>query len=144
MGMEETGIVKSLSGSLAIVVVERKSACDQCKAGCKITDSGAEIEALNLVKAKIGQKVKVIMKPYTYLKGSIIIYGIPALALIIGAIIGKEILSPLNSFKNIDPDVISAITGFSAFILSFLIVKIWSIKIEKKIEYKPVIQEILE
>lgn len=142
--MEETGIVKSLSGALAIVVVERKSACDQCKAGCKVTDSGAEIEALNPVKAKIGQRVKVIMKPYTYLKGSIIIYGIPALALIIGAIIGKELLTSIHPFTSLDPDVVSAITGFGAFVLSFLVVKIWSMKIEKKIEYKPVIQEILE
>ncbi|MFN3480160.1 MAG: SoxR reducing system RseC family protein [Thermodesulfovibrionales bacterium] len=142
--MEETGIVKSLSGALAIVVVERKSACDQCKAGCKVTDSGAEIEALNPVKAKIGQRVKVIMKPYTYLKGSIIIYGIPALALIIGAIIGKELLASIHPFTGLDPDVVSAITGFGAFVLSFLVVKIWSMKIEKKIEYKPVIEEILE
>ncbi|MFN3396099.1 MAG: SoxR reducing system RseC family protein [Thermodesulfovibrionales bacterium] len=142
--MEETGIVKSLSGALAIVVVERKSACDQCKAGCKVTDSGAEIEALNPVKAKIGQRVKVIMKPYTYLKGSIIIYGIPALALIIGAIIGKELLTSIHPFTSLDPDVVSAITGFGAFVLSFLVVKIWSMKIEKRIEYKPVIEEILE
>ena len=142
--MEEYGIVKSLNGSLAIVVVERKSACDQCKAGCKITDSGAEIEAINLAKAKIGQKVMVVMRPYTYLKGSIIIYGIPALFLIIGAIIGKEILSPLHPFKNLDPDILSALTGFGAFIISFLIVKLWSGRVEKKVEYKPVIQEIIE
>lgn len=142
--MEEIGIVKSLAGSFATVSVERKSACDQCKAGCRVTDSGAEIEALNLAKAKIGQKVRVVMKPYTYLKGSIIIYGIPALALIIGAIIGKEFLSSLPPFVGFDPDIVSAISGFGAFILSFLIVKLWSGKLEKKIEYKPVIQEILE
>lgn len=142
--MEEIGIVKSITGPVAIVVVERKSACDQCKAGCKVTDSGAEIEALNLAKAQVGQKVRVVMKPYTYLKGSIIIYGIPAIALIIGAIIGKEFLSSLQPFKSLDPDIISAIGGFSAFILSFLIIKFWSGKFEKKEEYKPVIQEILE
>lgn len=142
--MEEVGIVKGLSGSLAIVVVERKSFCDQCKAGCKVTDSGAEIEALNLAKARIGQRVRVVMKPYTYLKGSIIIYGVPALALIVGAIVGKEFLSLIYLFKNLDPDIVSAIAGFGAFILSFLVVKIWSKGLERKIEYKPVVQEILE
>lgn len=142
--MEEIGVVKSITGSLAIVVVERKSACDQCKAGCTVTDSGAEIEALNVAKAKIGQKVKVVMKPYTYLKGSIVIYGIPALALIIGAIIGKEFLSSLYPFKGLDPDIVSAIGGFGAFIISFLIVKLWSRRFERKVEYKPIIQEILE
>lgn len=142
--MEEIGIVKSITGSLAIVVVERKSACDQCKVGCTVTDSGAEIEALNVAKAKIGQKVKVVMKPYTYLKGSIVIYGIPALALIIGAIIGKEFLSSLYPFKGLDPDIVSAIGGFGTFIISFLIVKLWSRRFERKVEYKPIIQEILE
>lgn len=142
--MEETGIVKRLNGNIAIVVVDRKSACDQCKAGCKVTDSGAEIEALNLAEARIGQKVKVVMRPYTYLKGSIIIYGVPALALIVGAIIGKEVLSPVYPFKDLDPDIVSAIVGFGAFILSFLLVKIWSKGVERKTEYRPVIQEIIQ
>lgn len=142
--MEEIGIVKSLAGSIAVVVVERKSACDQCKAGCKVTEEGAVVEAINLAKAKIGQKVRIVMKPYTYLKGSIIIYGIPALALIIGAIIGKEFLTSLHLFAGLDPDTVSAICGFGAFVLSFLIVKFWSAKIEKRVEFKPVIQEILE
>ncbi|GAB4408140.1 MAG: hypothetical protein OHK0032_03540 [Thermodesulfovibrionales bacterium] len=140
--MEEIGVVKSINGIMARVSVERKSACDQCKAGCKVTEEGAEIEAVNQAKAGIGQKVKVVMKPYSYLKGSILIYGLPALALIAGAIVGKEFLS--GSFKDIDPDILSAICGFGAFILSFVIVKLWSSRMERKIEYKPVIEEILQ
>lgn len=140
--MDEVGIVKSINGVIAIVSVEKKSACDQCKAGCSVSDSGVEIEAFNKVKASVGQKVKVVMQPYLYLKGSILIYGIPALALIIGAIIGKEYLS--NFFKGMDPDIVSAISGFALLILSFLIVKVWSSRFEKKTEYKPIIEEILE
>lgn len=140
--MDEVGIVKSINGAIAIVSVEKKSACDQCKAGCSVSDSGVEIEAFNKVKAAVGQKVKVVMQPYLYLKGSILIYGIPALALIIGAIIGKEYLS--SFFKGMDPDIVSAISGFALLILSFLIVKVWSSRFEKKTEYKPIIEEILE
>lgn len=140
--MDEIGIVKNIDGVIAIVFVERKSACDSCKAGCKVSDSGAEIEAINNAKASVGQKVKVVMKPYSYLKGSMLVYGIPALALIIGAIIGKEFLSVY--FENVDPDITSAISGFALFILSFVIVKLWSSRLEKKTEYKAVIAEILE
>lgn len=140
--MDEIGIVKNLSGAIAIVSVERKSACDTCKAGCKVTDSGAEIEAINEARAAVGQKVRVAMKPYLYLKGSVIVYGIPALALIIGAVIGKEFLS--GFFKNTDSDIVSAISGFALFALSFIIVKLWSSSLEKKTEYKAVIAEILE
>ncbi len=140
--MEEIGIVKSVNGVMAIVSVTRKSACEQCKAGCHVTDSGAEIEAINRAKAKIGQQVRVAMKPYSYLRGSILVYGLPALALIIGAVIGKEFFGGL--FRSLDPDIVSAIFGFGAFILSFALVKLWSMRIETKTEYKPVIEEIIE
>lgn len=139
--MEEIGVVKTTNGIFATVSVEGKSACDQCKAGCKITDSGAEIEAINRAKAKIGQRVRVELSPYSYLKGSVLVYGLPALALIVGAVAGKEFFS---SYFQKDPDIVSAISGFGAFILTFVIVKFWSTRIEKKTEYKPVIDEILE
>lgn len=139
--MEEIGIVKVTDGVFATVSVEKKSACEQCKAGCNVTDSGAEIEAVNRANARVGQRVRVEFRSYSYLKGSILAYGLPALALIAGAVAGKEFFS---SFFQMDPDIVSAISGFGAFILTFVIVKLWSMRIEKKIEYKPVIEEILE
>ena len=140
--MEETGIVRSVSGVMATVFVEKKSVCDQCQAGCPMTESGAEIEAINQAKAKVGEKVRVVMKPYTYLKGSVLVYGVPALALVIGAVAGKEFLG--RFLPHIDPDTSSAIFGFGAFILSFAFIKYWISKAEKKTEYKPVIEEILK
>lgn len=140
--MEEIGIVRRIDGPRAFVVVERKSACDSCRAGCKVTDGGAEIEAINEAKAAVGQTVRVAMKPYLYLKGSLLVYGLPALSLILGAIAGKEYLS--GSFPGVEPDIISAVTGFGAFLLSFVIVKLWSGKAEKKAAYQPVIVDILK
>jgi sigma-E factor negative regulatory protein RseC len=101
-----------------------------------------EIEALNPVNARVGQRVRIIVKPYTYLKGSIIVYGVPALALIIGAILGKEVFS--SYFKELDPDIVSAIAGFGAFIIIFIAVKLWSRTLDKKGESKPIIEEILK
>lgn len=101
-----------------------------------------EIEALNHVNARVGQKVKIVMKTYTYLKGSIVVYGIPALALITGAILGKEVFS--NYFREMDPDILSAVFGFGAFVISFLFIKLWGGRMGKKIESKPVIEEIIE
>lgn len=141
--MEEIGIVKSIEGVMAKVSVPRKSVCEGCTANiCKPDDQSMEIEAINEARAKVGQKVRVAIKTYTYLKGSIIVYGLPAIALIVGAIIGKEIFS--HQFEDMDPDIISAIFGFSAFIIAFLGIKIWSIKAGKKTESKPIIEEILE
>ena len=140
--MEEIGVVKSTSGVLAIVSVERKSACEQCTGGCRITDAGAELEAINRAKAMKGQKVRVVLRPYSYLKGSMIAYGLPALALVLGAVAGKEFFSRV--FYPLDPDIVSAIFGFGAFFLAFIAVKIWSVRIEREASYKPVIEEILE
>lgn len=141
--MEEVGVIKSIEGVIAKVSVPRKSACEGCRVEtCKPGEQTMEIEALNPLKAEVGQKVKVVMKPYSYMKGSIIVYGIPAIALIAGAVLGKEVFS--HYFREIDPDIISAIVGFGAFIISFIVIKLWSKRLEKKVELKPVIEEILE
>jgi sigma-E factor negative regulatory protein RseC len=141
--MEEVGIIMSIDGLTAKVTVPRKGACEGCTAGtCKPGEQSMEIEALNPLEARVGQTVRVVMKPYSYLKGSIIVYGIPALALIIGAVLGKEIFSAY--FKEVNPDVISAISGFGACIVFFIFIKIWSIKVVKKQDLKPIIEEIIE
>src|SRR4030042_6832861 len=115
--MEEVGIIKSIEGLVATVSVPKKSACEGCSLGiCKPEDQTMELEALNHVNARVGQKVKLVMKTYTYLKGSIIVNGIPALALIIGAILGKEVFS--NYFRETDPDILSAVFGLGAFVFS--------------------------
>ncbi|GBE36640.1 soxR reducing system protein RseC [bacterium BMS3Bbin07] len=140
--MEEVGIVKSVEGVTAKVLVERKSACDKCREGCHVSDAGALIEALNIAKAKEGQKVKVVFKSYTYLKGTILVYGLPALALIIGAVLGKEFLPRI--FSGADPDLLSAVGGFGLFILTVIAARLFSLRMEKNTEYKPVIEEIIE
>ena len=141
--MEEVGVIMSIDGLTAKVMVPRKSACEGCTAGtCKPGQQSMEIEALNPIKAKVGQTVRVVMKPYSYLKGAIVVYGIPAIALVIGAILGKEFFS--RYFTGVDPDVVSAFFGFGAFIVLFLLIKFWSIRFEKKQNLKPVIEEILE
>jgi sigma-E factor negative regulatory protein RseC len=141
--VEEVGLIKSIDGMLAVVCVPKKSACEGCTMGiCSSGDQFMEIEALNPVNARVGQKVRIIMKPYTYLKGSVVVYGVPALALITGAVIGKEVFSYF--LQEFDPDIVSAVFGFCAFIISFAVIKIWSSKISKKTETKPVIEEILD
>lgn len=140
--MEEIGVVQKTVGPLATVLVERKSICDRCTEGkCLLTEGGAIIEAFNEVNAREGQRVKVIFRPYSYLKGSVLIYGIPALSLIIGALVGFLYLP--NYIKNIKPDLLSAITGFSLFLVAFVVVRLIASRMEKKVEYKPVIVEIL-
>lgn len=140
--MEETGLVIKIEGNKAFVAVEKSSACEGCPAGsiCKPSDEGSIIEAINEAQANIGDRVTVSFKAFSYLKGSIIVYGIPAISLIAGAIIGKEVL---KEAVNLDPDLLSAIGGLGALGISFLAVKFFSKKLEKKKEYIPVVERIL-
>jgi sigma-E factor negative regulatory protein RseC len=140
--VEEVGFVKSIEGAFATVEVPKKSACEGCSLKiCKPEQQFMELQALNSVHARVGQKVKVVLKSYTYLKSSMVVYGIPALALVGGAVIGKELFGQF--FTGFDPDMVSAVSGFCAFMLSFLLIKLWSFSAGKKAEAKPVIEEIL-
>jgi len=142
--VQEIGIVKEADGPKAIVMVKRHSGCDACPAGlsCKVTQSGAEIEAFNAVQAKAGDTVKISFKAFTYLKGTLLMYGIPALALVAGVIVGKEYLREF--FPAIDADLISAMAGFGFMIASVAGVKLFVKKVEKKKELVPVIEEIMQ
>ncbi len=140
--LEEIGIVISIEGQYARVSVPKKSACEGCTAGtCSAGEQSMEIEALNRAGAIIGQRVKVMVHTYAYMKGSMIIYGIPAIFLVIGAVFGKEIMS--RFFPSRDSDLLSALFGFSFLLASFILIKFWSQKQAGKTESTPVIEEIL-
>jgi sigma-E factor negative regulatory protein RseC len=142
--VEEVGIVKEVIGPKAFVTVQRQSGCDSCPGGsiCKLAGNEAEIEAVNEAKAKAGDTVRIAFKPYIYLKGTVFVYGIPSIMLIIGAIVGKEYLS--RFLPNMDPDIVSAIGGFGLFAMSFLFMKVWMKRYEGKKEYMPVIIEVVK
>lgn len=140
--VEEIGVVKSVQGVTAMVLVPKKSACEGCTMGaCKPEDQGMEIEAFNEAGAKVGQRVRVVVRAYTYMKGTMVVYGLPAVMLVAGAVFGKELMSRMLPGR--DPDILSAIFGFAAFLLSFFIIKIWTDRASRKTESRPVIEEIL-
>ncbi|MBF0317864.1 MAG: SoxR reducing system RseC family protein [Nitrospirae bacterium] len=149
--MEETAIVKDVSGTLATVVVQRTSACAHCSSNkvCSSDEEGSDsedsvIEAINTANATIGQRVIVELKTHTYLKGAMIVYALPAIALLAGAIVGKGMLSDMAMFSSMRPDVVSAIGGFTALFLAVIAVKLISGRLEKKTEYKAVIKRVLD
>lgn len=141
--IEETGTVTKVDGIMATVAIQKKSSCDDCTAGaCETTAEGAEIEALNSIHAEVGQVVRFSITPYTYLKGTMLVYGVPVVALIAGSIAGKNIGEIY--FTKMNSDMIAAIAGFGLLVLSLLGIKILSKKLYSKTEYKPVIEEILD
>jgi positive regulator of sigma E activity len=74
--IEEIGIVIKVEDVTAKVAVQKRGTCEGCAASgvCETSEGGMEIEALNKAQAKVGQTVKVSMKPQAYLKGAIFVY----------------------------------------------------------------------
>jgi sigma-E factor negative regulatory protein RseC len=142
--MHELGKVKSIDGVIARVVVARKSSCcESCeKDVCDIPDDGIETEAINEAGAKTGQKVKIVMKSYTFIKGAILLYVLPVFSLISGAILGKMYLPAY--FVETDSDLLAALAGFVFFIISLLIIIFLADRMNKKTEYRSVIESIVE
>lgn len=142
--MEEIGVVKELDGMKAVIIVPKQGSCESCPGVslCSTLGAEAQLEAYNHIDAKVGDTVKVVFKATTYLKGALLVYGLPAVMLVIGAIAGKEYLSFF--FPAANPDLVSACGGFGLFAFSFLILKLWSKIFEhKKKEYMPIIEEII-
>lgn len=138
------GIVKSVDGSTARVMVEMgASCCEKCQKGsCDVETRGVETEAVNVAHAKVGQKVNVDMTTVTYLKGALIVYVLPVIALFVGALLGWDYL-PLY-FRHTDPNILCAAGSFILFFLSLIFVKILAGRMEKKTEHKSVIASIIE
>jgi len=142
--IEETGIVTNVDDISAKIIVQKRGACEGCSASsmCEPSEKGMEIEALNPIRARVGQTVRISIKPQAYLKGTMFVYGFPLVSFIAGAILGKNLGE--KYFTEISSDMVSVILGFSALILSFLVAKNWSRKVETKTEYKPIIEEIID
>lgn len=91
--IEEHAIVVSVSGDSAMLEVVRKKPCGLCgkSRGCgislwgKLFNHQSAFQANNSIGAKVGDSVIVGVDEQALLKGSMKIYGIPLLALLIGA-----------------------------------------------------------
>jgi sigma-E factor negative regulatory protein RseC len=142
--MDATGVVKELRGPKALVSVRRQTACEGCAAGssCIGAVHGAELEAHNYAEAQPGDMVRISFKPMTYLKGSLLVYGIPALALIIGAIVGKEFLA--GYWTAVEADLVSALTAFGLFGVTVICMRFLIKRLENSGDLEPVIEEVLK
>lgn len=98
--IEEHAIVVSVSGDAAMLEIIRKKPCGLCgkSRGCgislwgKLFNHKSEFKATNTIGAKVGDNVIVGVEEQALLKGSMTMYGIPLLALLLGALLGMVFL----------------------------------------------------
>lgn len=127
MIIEESGRVIAVDGEHAWVVTERQTACGNCAAnkGCgtgiiaRAFSSGRQIRirVRNVVNAAVGDEVVLGIDDSMVLRGSILMYLLPLLALFIGAFVGKAVNEAVRMFE---ADYLSAVVGIIAMLLVFV------------------------
>lgn len=107
--MRETGIVKSVSGSLCEVSVKRTSACGEncatCSAGCK---AEAHIcVCKNTAGARVGDRVYIEMDTSKVLTSAFLIYILPLALFIAAFLLLSNLSAPARSLISVATAVIS-------------------------------------
>ncbi|MDP3048129.1 MAG: SoxR reducing system RseC family protein [Thermodesulfovibrionales bacterium] len=137
--IEDIGIVTKIEGDIAFIEVERTSACAKCtfREVEELAGGKPVFEAINTAGAGIGDKVRIRLESTT-LKTSAIVYGIPVMLLIIGAIMGVYLSGKMDK----SPDTMAGILGMAGLIIGILMLLLFRKKGTKK-EYMPVVAEII-
>ncbi|MDI6789107.1 MAG: SoxR reducing system RseC family protein [Thermodesulfobacteriota bacterium] len=138
---EEEGEVIAVEGNQAKVRIRRSPACDSCSSSssCGLLGKGEMVlTALNPIGASEGQKVDVSFKVEGGVKASFILYLIPVVGLVAGALIGYS----LHLFG--DKEISAAVFSLLFVALTFLGIKYYAhIRYAKDQSYIPKITKVV-
>ena len=143
--IEEAGTIVELKGKhTAVVMCKKSSFCEHCAANgsCTIGDDDhiRLIEVQNSFGATVGERVLIATTTKSFLQSSFLLYIVPLIALVLGAIVGK--LAGENLATGLDPNLLSAVFGVFFMIGSFVILRVGSSVLSKE-AYMPKIVTIL-
>lgn len=144
--LQEEGIVVRTFENFAIVRTEQSSACSagRMKSSC-IPAEGSymnEVQVLNPLGAKSGDKVLIEISSKAEIKTSFLIYIIPIIALFSGGAAGH--LISLIFFNSVNSDMFSILFSFVFLTLSFIFLKFINNKITNKNKLTPTIVQIMQ
>lgn len=144
----EEGVVFKMGtpgAGTAWVKTTRSSACESCSSrhACQGEVGGGddmemEVEAINTVAARVGDRILLNIKTASLLKATFLLYVFPILAMIAGAMLGQSVAEMRGS----DPSAMAALFGFLFFGLAFIVIRVTGRKLSKDSDYKPEIIKI--
>ncbi len=97
---EEIGVVKTVNGSRAEVTVTPSGACTHCPAASICNWTGEKtrlVVAHNPTRARVGDTVVLRRHPAASTATALIVFGLPAVLMIIGIVIGRLIFNDLGA-----------------------------------------------
>jgi len=133
--VEEFGSIVELKGrEVAVVLCEKTTFCQNCASmeGCQVGDDNKSklVEALNTLGAEVGDRVKLVVSSKTFLQSSFLLYIVPLIALIVGAVCGQWLGSALEGGP--DPNLLAAVFGTAFMVASFFVIRLGSRAIPKE------------
>ncbi len=136
----EEGVITRSEGKTAWVKVRRSSMCEICnsRSVCNTLSEANTMEAQvnNPVNGKEGDRVEFMISTSTLLKITSLLYILPVLFLLTGAISGYVFFKP--------PEFYALILGLAGFFISYLIIRFISSKIAGSRKFTPVITRIIK
>lgn len=143
--IEEVGTVVELKGKhTAVVMCQKSSLCENCATNghCVLGDDDKTrfIDAQNSLGASVGENVRIATSTKSFLQSSFLLYIVPLIALVIGAVVGK--LTGENLATGLDPNLLSAVFGVFFMIGSFVILRVGSTALDQE-SYMPKIVAII-
>jgi sigma-E factor negative regulatory protein RseC len=140
----EKGVVEKVENGFAWVRAQRKSACAGCgnRSHCSIIEGGNQmlVKATNVIDAGEGDSVEIHMNSSFQLKCTFIVYIIPVLGIISGAIVSE----PLSNLIGINASIGMAIFTLSGFLLSLAVSRALIHKLTNGNEINPTIKRVLK
>jgi positive regulator of sigma E activity len=138
----EEGIVVEQIGGQVLISMARTEACEGCPTThiCKADGNRMILRAKDPIGVLIGQKVRVAVEPANYLYPAFWVYGFPLISLIAGGV-GGQLVSQISGQAG-HSQLFSAVGALAGLFLSFLVVKRFNSRLEKGLEYLPVVIEV--
>ena len=142
----EEGVVIKIGGQakqIAWVKTVQSSACKSCSArhSCNPGTQGKEreVEALNLVGAKVGDLIQISIETGPLLKATFLLYIFPIICLMFGGLAGHRI----GTAMGFDSSAAAALLAAICFIGALFIVRLKAGRMTVKTEYRPKITRVI-
>ncbi len=121
--IEETGRVVEVQEGRARIETRRSAGCGQCSARGACASLGGGRDATVWVEDPIGthpgESVIIAVPEGTVVRASFLVYLVPVLALVAGAVLGQA----LSRRWGLSPDLGAAAVGIGAMVLAFLLAR---------------------
>jgi sigma-E factor negative regulatory protein RseC len=134
--LREQGIVEKIASQRAVVRIQPSSACAGCEArgACQVHgDKKLLVDVKNDLEAKVGDTVEISMPSGSVLKVSLLVYALPILGLILGALSGSVWAGAFHTPST----PASLIGGGAGLAVSVMVLRYFDRSVRSKPDYSP-------